>query len=185
MHLSPHGRATPKRHSRGRRAASLSLAVLVTGGAVACTGETLITYPEATAGSVPEETTSTDPTSSTRRTTTSRGAGTSRSTTTRGGRTTKPPNPTYADYCQTFVEKVSAAASAGTPAEEFAAQKKALRELAAVAPAPIKADMKTFADYAQSATDASQMRESQMPGPVKAANDRLDKWHTDNCGLGD
>jgi hypothetical protein len=155
----------------------------------ACAGQNVTaSYPEVTAGSVPDP----DASTTTSRGTTSRG-GTSRGTsTTRSGATTtrsgtpstkKPINPVYKSYCDAFLSKISAAFKGTDEDEQLVRTKDALADLAEIAPAPIQADMETFSDYVQTVTDPDDMKASNQPAAVKAADDRLDDWHTENCGV--
>jgi hypothetical protein len=184
MPVSPHRRAG---------ALGLALCTLVIGTTACAGGQNVATnFPEVTAGSLPDP--DEDTTTTRRGGTTSRGGTTrpgsttrpSRSTTTRRSgppSTKKPVNPQFASYCEAFLTRVSAAFSGGgSEAEQLERTKDALADLVDIAPAPIKADMRTFSDYVQTITDPDQMDGSSQPAAVKAADDRLDDWHEANCG---
>jgi hypothetical protein len=193
MPPTPLGRRPVRRRRSPRRTAAVGLTlVTLAAGGLACSGQDVsASYPEVTAGSVPD---SDDATSTTLRTgtsrgstTTSRGSSTTRSgaTTTRGGgpTTKNAPNPQYASYCEQFIAKLGAAFASKDEDEQLAEAQDALLDLAAIAPDPIKLDMATYAAYAQTVDDPDDMSSSNLPADIKAVDKRLDDWHSANCGM--
>jgi hypothetical protein len=95
--------------------------------------------------------------------------------------TTKPPNPEFVGYCETVMAKLDTIGAVGDT-DPMATMKTAMRDIAAVAPEPIKADAVAYNDYVQALANADEATSPSDPA-VKAAVQRIQEFQVANCGL--